>query len=535
MEKTIKNPENIEKTASVRGLEDQYTPHADWAGISKEIFSSEVNVNIDTLYRVVKTVPEVLGCIHAITEDIMADGWKFEGNKRLFKDPIKKADEFSLKSNFYKVLTNALIELLISGNAYILKLSVDEDKIKNIIIELTKTLAESFNVEIDKEIDYELIKQDLKKPKDLQLLKASTIKINFDETGKISSFEQKVHGSKRVYQPQDIIHLSLTNIGGQPYGFTPLEPLLSDLGTLIFAKEFAGKYFENDGMPGWHFNLPEENPDSRNYKLLKKEVKKMRSSKNKHRIMLTTGKIDAAQINKFNKDLEFAKLIQHFTQIILMAMGVPAHRVNLTMDVKQVGGQVIRSYEGYYKKIAFMQKILENSLNMELWNYFRVHMRFNRAYKIDEMREAQIAQILSQIGAVTIEEIRDRIGMNPEIPKGHMPRVTGDDNGIDFGEDQKREQGKEPEQDKTDNKLKLMKSLSDAIEVSFDDFVLIVENKFGKDAFDLAKIFYIETKESFILFFADENWKYKTKVLKESIDVEQFMVERLSNAIKVFM
>ncbi len=530
MEKTGKK---IEK-ASIRGLEEGYVPHADYAGISKDLFTNKTGVNIETLYQVVKAVPELAGCITAVDEDIMADGWRFDGAV----STTKKAEEFQTKSKFYKVLANGILDLIITGNAYILKLSVDEDKVKSILIELTKTLAKSFNVKINKKITYEVLKQEVKKPRDLQLLKASTVQINFDKTGLVSSFEQKVQGQseKRVYKPEDIIHLTLLNIGGQPYGFTPLEPLLNDIGTLIFAKEFAGKYFENDGIPYFWANLPEDSPDSRNYINLKKELKALKKSKNKYRVLLTTGKLDMEQINKFNKDMEFVKLIQHFTQIILIAMGVPSHRINLTMDVKQVGGAVNRAYEGYYKKIAFMQKILENSFNAELWSHFNVKMKFHRAYKIDEMREAQIAQIAAQVGFMTIEEIRERLGMEPKLPKGTMGNKTGDDNRIDFNEDKRQEQGRQPTNEpKTDNKVKVMKSFTDSLEISFANFVLVVENKVGEDGFDKAKIFFLETPSEFTLFFADENWKYKTKVSKASINVEQFLVERLRNAIRIFM
>ncbi len=531
-----KTPEKVEKSAT-RGLEEQYVPHVEGWGIDKEIFTNKTGVTIETLYNVVKTVPEVAGCFVAITEDLMADYWRFDGSK----NAVKKAQEFELKSNFYKIMTNAIMDLLITGNAYILKLSIDEDKLKTICTALTKALAKTFNVEVEKKINYEILKQnwkDLKTPKDLQLLKASTMKINFDETGKVSSFEQTVQTAKRVYQPEDILHLTIMNIGGQPYGFTPLEPLLGDIATLIFAKEFAGTYFANDGMPYFHFNLPEEFPDSPNYKKLKQELKELKKSKNKYRVLLTTGKLETNQINKFNKDMEFAKLISHFTQIILVALGVPSHRINFTMDVKQVGGAVLRAYEGYYKKIGFMQKVFENIFNKELWKpYYHVDMKFHKTYKIDEMREAQIAQIAAQVGFMTIEEIRERIGLEPKLPKGTMGNKTGDDVGVDFDEDKRQVQGQKPKaKPKTDNKVKeLNKSLSDALEVSFNDFVLFVENKVGFNGFDKAKILYLETTTEFVLFFADENWKYKTRVLKKDINVEQFMVERLSRAIKIFM
>ena len=114
-----------------------------------------------------------------------------------------------------------------------------------------------------------------------------------------------------------------------------------------------------------------ENPGSPNYENLKSELKEFKKSTNKFRSLLITGELDIDQVDVFHKEMEFVKLIQHFTQIILMAYGVPAHRVNLTMDVKQVGGQVNRAYEGYYKSINFKQRIIENVFNKELWSHFK--------------------------------------------------------------------------------------------------------------------------------------------------------------------
>ena len=452
MVKNPKKPKKIQKTAHIRGLEAEYVPHAAGFGIDKTIFTKETSVSVDTLYKVARACPEVASCAVAVVEDVMADGWRWIGSK----SAITKVRKFELDSNYYKVKTNGLLDLIFTGDAYILKLSVDEKKIKSIITELTKTLAKKLNVKISKKTVYELIEQEVKTPKDLQLLKASTIKINYDETGLVASYEQKVAGQlKRVYKPKDIIHISLFNIGGQPYGFTPVETAMSDIATLIFAKEFAGRYFENDGIPYFIFHMPDSTPDDRNYKNLVQELKNLKKESNKYRSMVITGNVISEQVNKFNKDMEFAKLIMHFTQIVLMIMGVPAHRVNITIDVKQVGGAVNRAYEGYYKKLSFIQKILENSLNSELWAPFNVEMKFKRIYKIDEMREAQIIQILTQTGCITVEEAREMMGLEPEKPEGTEPRSTSPVFG-NAETDPKRPQENEPQEpkDKTDNRLK---------------------------------------------------------------------------------
>jgi len=301
----------ITKSTSIRGLEVDYIPHADFAGIAKTIFSSETNITVETLYKVVKASPEVSSCMFAQMEDIMADEWRFNpysSNDKKGKGQVTNAQKFAAKVNYYKIKTDALWDYLITGNAYILKLSVDADAVKSIMEDMTKVLQKQFNVEIKKGEIVKIINQETDKPKDLQVLKASSMTINFDKTGEISSYTQQVKGEKRVYRPQDIIHLHTV---GFPYGVSQLEPLLSDIGTLIFAKEFAGKYFENDGIPYFIFMMPEENPDGRNYKLLKKELKELRKRTEKYRSMVLTGNVQHTQVNKFNKDMEFSKLIEH--------------------------------------------------------------------------------------------------------------------------------------------------------------------------------------------------------------------------------
>jgi len=522
----------ITKSTSIRGLEVDYVPHADFAGIAKEIFSSERSATIETLYKVVKASPETSACMFAQIEDIMADEWRFNpysNNDKKGKGQITAAQKFSAKVNYYKIMTDALWDFLITGNAYILKLSVDADAVKSIMEDITKVLQKQYNVEVNKGEIVKIINQETDKPKDLQVLKASTITINFDKTGEISSYTQKVKGEKRVYRPQDIIHL---NTVGFPYGVSPLEPILSDIGTLIFAKEFAGKYFENDGIPYFIFKMPEESPDGRNYKLLKKELKELRKKSEKYRSMVLTGNVEPQQVNKFNKDMEFAKLIEHFTMKVFMGLGVPPHRVHYTSTTQKDAAQIIGKMEtGYYKKISFIQKAIENTLNKDLWSNFEVALQFKRSYKIDEMREAEIIRILVEVGAITIEEARERIGMDPRMPKGTMPKPIGSDKRIDEAKDKKREQGIDQEpKDGRDNKLKqITKSFSDAIDVNYSNFVSIVEQKVGLGNFTKGNVMYFETDTEFILFFYDGVWKYKTRINK----TDQVRVEQLYNFIKI--
>jgi len=534
--KNEKKPTNVSKTTSIRGLEDEFSIPTFRRGIDKKLFTDRQDVNVETLYRIVRTSPEVTASLMAIDEDIMADEWRFDGGKK----NIKEIQKFSMKSNFYKVLSNAIFDLLITGNAYILKLSVNDEKIASIVKEATKVILDKLGVkqkDAKKQI-FEIVEQETKKPLDLQLLKSSTMLINFDDTGKVLSYQQEVRGNTRLYRPQDVVHLSLINVGGQPYGFTPLETLFSDVATLIFAKEYAGKFFENDGIPHFIFKLLNDGPDSPNVVKLKSELKQLKKSSEKFRSMVITGELEVEQLQRFQKDLQFATLITHWTQIVLIALGVPAHRVNYTIVKDTKGQDVNRAFEGYFRKISFLQKLIENQLNKDLFSAWNSKMVFKRAYKIDEMREATIVQILTQIGAITIEEGRQMMGLDPDIPKGTMPNKTGDDNRPDFNADKRRQTGEEnnppPDDQQADNKVKNIEKSSNEVEVDFTTFRVIVEGTVPDRIFAKAKILYKETEVQIVLFFTDRDWIYRTTVNKKDIDdIQSFRTEFLRHAILI--
>lgn len=536
------------KATSIRGLEEDFVPSAG-QGIEKNLFTAGITTrNLETLYSVIKASPEVTACLLAMLEDIMADGWRFSaitGDKRKGPQSLKDANDFQKNARFYHALTDATFDYEATGNGYILKLSVDEEKLKTVITAMTRSVHRKMKVRFSKDKIFELVKQDLKtdRPKDLQVLKSSTVKINYDNTGAIASYEQKVGSATRIYDPKDVIHLKSLSIGGQPYGFTPLEPLLSDIAVLIFAKDYAGRYFENDGTPTFLINMPKESPNGRNYKNLKKEMKELKKKTQKYRTLITTGEINIDQISKFNKDLEFSKLINHWTQIVIMCLGVPATRVHYTIGVKDSeAGTSGKIESGYWKKISFTQKAFEEVLNSQLWNLFGVEMKFRRGYKIDEMREAEITRILSEVGAITVEEARERIGMDPELPKGTMARSIGSDN---RARDQGNDNAESPPTDgdsNRDNKLsslkmsqaKLKSFNSDAISVNWNTFISIVEQKVGFGNFTKGHVLYLKTDKEYVLFFNDGSWKYKSKILliDEEKD-EEFRLEWLRNAIKL--
>ncbi len=524
----------IKSASRSLGLEPEYTPF--FGTYEKKVQTSIEDIDIGTLYSVIKKSPEVVASINALVEDVLSDGWKFEGSKA----PIKDAEEFIKETRFFKIMVNALFDLFTTGNAYILKLAVKEENIKRALEKISQQeVMEKFGFsrkDVKEKIFFELKKRGITKPKDLQLLKSGTTTIEYDKHGRVEKYKQEVGNERIFFDPQDVIHLSLTNIGGAVYGFTPLETLLSDIGTLIFAKEYAGKYFENDGVPNFLINMPEAmGEEDRNFQVLKQQMKELKKKENKWRTLITTGVTNIEQIKPFDQDMQYNELIRHFTKIVFMCLGVPAHRVNfIDEDIKQ--SNQLRAYEGYFKKINFLQKILEESLNAELFdNFGKIKFVFNRSYKIDELREANIISILADRQLITEEEARKMMGMEEE-KKGKEINTRGKDRDTRAlrGEDTRRleeEELSENKPNKPDNKVSnINKDLTDVIDINFDNFVRMIERIMP---FQKANVLYIETPQSFIMFFHDGKWKYRALVNKNTVNTEEFKFQYLNNATRI--
>ena len=448
---------NLFKSSSKEGLVPSFTLIG--SDTQRELFTSQQQVSIQTLYDVVRKSPELLGTIQVVMQDIMADGWTFKGSD----SAVATANKFAQRTNFFKIMGDAIFDMLITGDGFILKIG-NETTVKQIAEDAILALGNKFELNKDIVIG-EIINSIPKKTTKLQVLKSGTMTGIFDKFGNVDRWVQRVANEVCNYDPKDVVHISIMNLGGDIYGFTPVQPLLADVGTLLFAKDTASKVYENQGVPPIMFNLPDAGgEDDRNYQLLKKQLEDMKNKKNKMRSFITTGHITSEQIKMVGDDVMPSKdIIIHLTNLILFAWGVPPNRVP---HFAGQAGKVMpkEAIDGYFKTIVYMQRCIEGYVNERLWTpEFNVTFEFSKAYRIDELREANINAILWDRNGETIEEGRERIGLPREIPTGDtLPIQMQHQQGTRFNQTQDNQMGTNREQQNlspenippVDNKIK---------------------------------------------------------------------------------
>lgn len=360
--------------------------------IPTKTFSGEV------AWGYVKSSPEIVAVLTAVTDDIISDGWIFKGSE----SAVKKAEDFAHKVKL-KSLTNTLVwDALVTGDGYLYKLQVSPDVIdKAIKISLAK-LPDDYDNDfiemVEKKLDQ--LQPTLYGISNLVVLPSSTMEIKYDIHGIPIYYQQSVDtlpGNERTVQfkPEEIIHWKPYDLDGKVYGFTPIRAMFKELEILNLIKSVAIRGFSGYPTPRVYI-LENGAPGDQNYLNLKKSLEDSRNPNNRHKSIILTGKVTLDNAEPELRDMEYRELAEYITRVIIMTWNVPPSRLsNVVGNDKQTMGTT--TSEGYYRRISHIQDMLEDMLNDGVFKQFNVKIKFNRTYKQDEVREVQIEKMKTDI------------------------------------------------------------------------------------------------------------------------------------------
>lgn len=347
--------------------------------------------NYKNLWTWLKKTPEAIGIMQAIITDIVSDGYELEGHK-VNKN---KAEQFMKQVFFKETFKAGLWDWISLGDCALWKGPIV--KVNDLIKEKVTRLDNDIEYKTDVAME---LKQSFDEDEFLRFKHVawSTMSIDHDEE-KITGFVQTIAGKKRVFDPKEIIHGKFITWDGKAYGYSPFIASISVVSTLGLMKDYNGTFFDRGGFPDLMFNFPEEgSPNSPNVRLLIQRLEKYKEPLEKHGNMVTTGKLAVERLNEWNKDMEFRLLAVYYTGVLALAFNMPMSRVAAIVGAEVRAGSEDLSDSGYWRKISEAQDYWEQLLNTQLFEpYFKVQLKFKRAYLQDEVREMMILMNKSDI------------------------------------------------------------------------------------------------------------------------------------------
>ena len=233
---------------------------------------------------------------------------------------------------------------------------------------------------------------------DYRVIPWSTVSIQNNDTD-ITSYRQNIIGGKyRQWNANEVIHLTMMDIDGKVYSFSPALSAMNVITTLSLIKDYNGYLFENGGEPDLMFVFPEEMSESPQIESFKRMMQEKKKNINKHGHMVITGQCDIKRVNEGNKDMEFRLLAIQYVGILAFAYNMPISRIKSIIGSEVSGGGDDLSDSGYWRSISSMQKYIEDTFNETIFiPNFGVEFKFKKSYKQDEVREAQAKMFNVQV------------------------------------------------------------------------------------------------------------------------------------------
>jgi len=226
------------------------------------------------------------------------------------------------------------------------------------------------------------------------------------------------------------------------YGRSPIEILANTIQTLIYAIEHNLEYFNDNSIPKGIIGL--EGSDTQELQAFKDQWKEQQRKKDTagnwkkifHHIPIV-GKIPKFERIQFtNSEMELLEGQRWWAKMVWACFGVTAVELGYTEDAKGVANQIVQSNVFRKRAINPLLRLEEYRINKEIiseFGYEGIKFKFLMFDVEEETKKANLYKIQLDSGIVTINEVRQKEGLDEVEWGSKEPKNTRDEKPFPFG------------------------------------------------------------------------------------------------------
>lgn len=370
----IPNPTTVPSPTNTAQAEDRsYSLTPDYMSFRNTWWGQTQPVNYKMIWRAYLEEPIVRACVDITTDAIIGDGYNLSGSDEKHVETVK---ESFIKSNFQKYLHDNVTSLNIYGDAY-----SESIRGKNGLVEFFK-------------------------PAD-----SATVRIDYDEHGIVIKYIQRVLHRRVDFYPDEMVHLSINNVGGRVYGVSSLQSIIFTLQAKLAAQNFNTEYFRRNGLPRSLYmvkNLSQPAVDR-----MASEIRKA-TPQTDILINAQGGEVEHQIVSPNNQDMQFVELMHFLRQEIIAATGVPPIFLGITEGSNRSNAQT--QMESWDRKKKKLRLVIEDMINTQIltvanYGFDDVKFRFNDVNSRERLKYGQLAQLVSTIQYITPNQILRILGL----------------------------------------------------------------------------------------------------------------------------
>jgi HK97 family phage portal protein len=449
-EKTVPQIDPImERTRD--GLPKAYIPKF----LYKPPFGYPRYVDLPNVRRLAST-PYVDMCITAIVDEISAVPWDIVAEDEK-GDPIEGKDKEiqhvksffenpnTNKESFEEVRRKYIRDVLEIDAGVINKIFNQAEEMVEIVARDGATFTKNpdiYGMYTDRDdiiFDANIVNE----PKEMRLMEPGWITAA-DAREKAAYFQYGwITGARPVpFGKREIVWLERHPRTDSIYGRSPVEILADTIQTLIYAIEHNLEYFNDNSIPKGVIGL--DNSDTKELQAFKDQWKEQQRKKDTagnwkkifHHIPVV-GKIPKFERIQFtNSEMELLEGQRWWAKMVWACFGVTAVELGYTEDAKGLANQIVQSNVFRKRAINPLLRLEEYRINKEIiseFGYDGLKFKFLMFDVEEETKKANLYKIQLDAGIVTINEVRQKEGMDEVEWGSKEPKKTREEQPFPFG------------------------------------------------------------------------------------------------------
>lgn len=256
-----------------------------------------------------------------------------------------------------------------------------------------------------------------KNPDDMVLLDPSRLKMIWDDNNIIKEYiYSKKDGKETSLDADLIVFLKLPNYTTPFRGSGIMNYIRQSLDLDNYMEEYLRLFFFNDATPSAVLQTEQKLSDSIVKRLIDQFKQKHGGLKNKHKMAVLEAGLQWKEISSKFGDLQMNAMQESVRDKILSAFRVPKSIVGITKDVNRSNGENedrVFARRSLQPKMKMIQAQLNQYLLPKFGNNQDLRIEFKNPVQEDLERQAKIDQVYILSGVYTVNEVRERMGLEP--------------------------------------------------------------------------------------------------------------------------
>ena len=299
------------------------------------------------------------------------------------------------QQDFYQFVDELVINLYVSGNAYIYKIRNGANKVVGI-----------------------------------KLLRSDRVKIKINPRDGRLNYEYEIDSVRYALNPDDVSQLKFPSMTSDLYGLSPLQPIASVINLDLAQIQYAKFFFQNSGTPSGLLKVKRRLQTPEDADRIRSRWRSSFGGGNMHKLAVLDEDATYERLGESLSNMAFPELRDTTESRICMAFGIPPILIGSVVGLDRATYSNYREarqsffYETMIPLANRIVRFLNHCLSYEFPNAGYIEANFNDVQALTEDMNSLTERTTKQwdSGLISLNEAREALGLDP-LDGGEIRRM----------------------------------------------------------------------------------------------------------------